>query len=799
MKKWISLLLVVCLALTVTVMGAGAEPIVSVQIGDVDGDKSITAADALGVLKHVVGKSRLDSEHINAGDVTADQLVSSADALDILKLVVGKIEGFAAETQIPDSFASYKPYENSDFDYNTSLSVNGAYATDTTADCSFVMDNTGLAPKTIYQFSGSTITDWDVGRLVYSLQGLINRDFGRDANHTSILYATIDSSDTAWLDYMQEEGSVYAGYAVVKITGWDAFYTTFENQIKQCGLILWDGNVPATANVAATICGLDGYLPVLAKSPLHDQLVEKGVAVKQSLVGLFNNAQKGKKIADSNVVSTGSAKNDAYRWALDKYFDRCSANYLAYTLDGAVTVKGYEAYEDNPSALLKDSGKNSLRNHDYLIARRCFFFDLHPFDEEVCDDPAQQYVIRYTCPHCNVEGYYDYDAVSGEDDPICLYCDTLFVMDWGLIADETRLCTIAELGTDQETMLQIYAARYKRANGSMGQLMGFPPWWAKYTTHSEQGTKVATWIEWLYCELISCYNLAKEADAAGTVDMTNGSVFYKYVPRVAQYDNKFDEYDSGVTYDDDTMYFTIYMGDYDSSAWLKNYAFNFFVSRGGDKARAQLPLTWCFNPNLSLRIPMVFDYVYANKYEHEFITAGDSGAGYVIPISLFGDNTLSYAERTRPSNYTNGDQIWADYCKTFYDRFDMQATGFIINGNNAFTTDIARMFNTFSTRGSLHNRGDKLMTQYNGVPYIYCQNGIDQNTNMETLYGHAYERMAGYNFSAYRTVCVSPTNVKKIVDNFTDYATQKGHKIQYVELNTFLELAKQSGKGEILK
>ncbi|MBR4868750.1 MAG: hypothetical protein IKU10_06300, partial [Clostridia bacterium] len=339
MKQWISLLLVVCLTLTATVTTAWAKPVIQssdVQAGDVDGDKTSTAADALGVLKHVVGK-RLQTCYVNAADVDADQTITAADALDILKFVVGKIDGFAADTAVVDSFAAYKAYENSDFDYNTSLSVNGAYANDTTADCSFVMDNTGLATKTIYQLSKSVFVDLDVSRFIYSLQGLINRDFGRDLEHTALIYVATETSDSGWMEYMQEEGSIYAGYETVKINSWDDFYTTFENQINQCGMILWDGNVPATANVAATICGVDGYLPVLAKSPFHNVLKEKGVVEKQSLVGLFEDGKKGQKIGDTNVKSTGSAKNDAYRWALEKYFNRCSANYLAYTLDGSVT------------------------------------------------------------------------------------------------------------------------------------------------------------------------------------------------------------------------------------------------------------------------------------------------------------------------------------------------------------------------------------------------------------------------------------------------------------------------------
>ncbi len=823
MKQWLSFILVLALASTAC-FGVSAEVMLSETagfVGDLDEDRSVTASDALSVLKYVVGKESFDQQKMLCGDVNASGKVDASDALEILRHVVGKIDSFAAGTikdayalsdyEYVDPLATYEAYVNSDFDYNTSLSVNGAYANDTTADCSFVMNNTGLSAKTIYQVNISAIGNksfyfcYDERRLLFSLQGLLNRDFGRDADHTSVIYVIDDTggsaalSDYAWLDYMQREGSVFNDYAVVTIDTWEDFFATFEAQIKQCGMILWDGNVPATANVAATVCGLDGYLPVLAKSPLHDQLAEKGIEEKQTLVGLFQNGKKGEKIADTHVISTGSAKNDAYRWALEKYFDRCSANYLAYTLDGAVTINGYQAYENHPSAMLYNASKNCLSNHDYLIARRCFFFDLSPNVEEICDDIAQQEIVTYACPLCGNSDIYLLDALLGIDDPICAACGETFVVDWGLVSDQNLIGSMAQIGTDQETMLMIYDARYKRAGGAMGQLMGFPPWWVKYTdfqsreTDPPQGTQQPTWMEWLYCELISCYNLAKEADAESPSSMTNGSVYYKYVPMLESYENNFEEYDSGITYNDDTTYFTLYLGDYDSSAWLKRYTYHYIMNE--TQVRSRLPLTWCFNPNLSMRVPMIFDYIYDNKYEHEFFAAGDSGAGYVIPSGLFGGSNLNYSQKPRPADYANGDTMWANYCKAFYDRFDMKATGFIINGANTLTTDILGMFNTFSTMGGLHNNVSAVMTRYKDAPYLYCQNGIDTNTDMNVLYEHAFTVMADYNFAAYRTVCISPAGLEQIINNFTAYATEKGDNVQYVELHTFLKLAKDSGKG----
>ena len=68
-----------------------------VTYGDVDGDGEVSAADALEVLKSVVGKVTLTDEQVKAADVDGNGKADAADALDILKKVVGKIDKFAVE------------------------------------------------------------------------------------------------------------------------------------------------------------------------------------------------------------------------------------------------------------------------------------------------------------------------------------------------------------------------------------------------------------------------------------------------------------------------------------------------------------------------------------------------------------------------------------------------------------------------------------------------------------------------------------------------------------------------------
>ena len=681
--------------------------------------------------------------------------VTEYDAL-VLQLYYDKdlVGGETQEPEIPPLAENYITK------YDKSNSVNGAYEKDTTADTSFVINNQGLAPNTMYLLTKAVFSNVDHARLIYSLQGLLNRDFGMDAQHSTLLYSNGGEIDNGWLTEITKNGSILQkanqteGLMPLQLSDFDSFYMIFREVIASCGIILWDGNVPATANVAATICGLDGYLPVLDQSPLHKKLVADGVPVKQSLVGMFKDGNKGQTIVGTSVKSTGSAKNDAYLWALEKYFPRCTTRYLAYTLDGAPTLKGYDAYENHPTALLDTASINCLANHDYLIARRCFFFDLAPYKgEAACDDPAQK------------NGLADY-------------------------------------GTDNATMLKIYQARYDRANGEFGALMGFPPWWLKYTAFREQGSKAETWVEWLFCEYITCYNLAKEADAQAPASMSNGSVYYKYVPKQSSYTNN--KTVQSLTFDKNTYYYTIYLGDYDSSAWLKEHMYNMWIKNGGDTKRGTLPLMWGINPNLSYRVPMIFDYLYENKSANDYFVGGDGGAGYVIPAGLFHDVTLSYMGEKRPSGNAAAGDIFAKYTKPFYERFDLDITGFLINGANGnISKNIATCVNQYSPIGSFANAASMGIYKYNGAYYVNCYTGIGTSGAASTMYSFANGGMSSYfskkNFGAYRTVCHTPTQVANNVAEFSEYANGKGMKVQYCDPYTYFKLLKESGQGSTIR
>jgi hypothetical protein len=256
--------------------------------------------------------------------------------------------------------------------------------------------------------------------------------------------------------------------------------------------------------------------------------------------------------------------------------------------------------------------------------------------------------------------------------------------------------------------------------------------------------------------------------------MTNASVYCQYESTVDEYVNN--EPDESYVFEDNVRYFTIYMGDYDSSAWLKQHIPGFFRDPLRGK---EYPLMWGFNPNLSDRVPMIFDYVYENL-GYDYIVTGDSGAGYVIPSAL-------------PELDT-----WTEFNLPYMAKFDMDIVGFIINGNNKMTNEIFKAYAKIAPVGSFHNDSSKKLTILDGeTVYLHLMNGINPTDAgcSDAIYNYAAN--TGNNFSAYRTVCYSPSQVANAVNAFIEYANAKndGYTYKCVDPYTLFDLVLQSGQG----
>ncbi len=128
-------------------------------------------------------------------------------------------------------------------------------------------------------------------------------------------------------------------------------------------------------------------------------------------------------------------------------------------------------------------------------------------------------------------------------------------------------------------------------------------------------------------------------------------------------------------------YAFFYVGDYDSAAWLyREIRANF---GGGDSS---VPLGWAIDPELSLRFPLAFDYMFNNLREQDVVISGDSGAGYVFPTYLAkgGEGVIDK---------------WVRWNRDWFAKFDLDVTGFVINGAERTAPGVEGIYATFSSGG----------------------------------------------------------------------------------------------------
>jgi hypothetical protein len=233
------------------------------------------------------------------------------------------------------------------------------FAAAASAQESAVPDDPSLTPLHVYQLTaGKGAESYEEAMAVACFQGLVNRD-------APLLYvlSTATSRPQYWLDTFAREGGWLAGRRQEKIADLNALRALAGDRVK--GAVIWDPEVAATVNVATTIAGVEDAV-VLSPELAERYLPQWNLPVLHDLRGRFD----GKE--------SGSAKNDAYRWAIREYLakGRCSSRLLCLFEDAAKT---------------RESGDTSyVVTRDWAVHRRAFVFDLSPWgDERPKDDPEQ--------------------------------------------------------------------------------------------------------------------------------------------------------------------------------------------------------------------------------------------------------------------------------------------------------------------------------------------------------------------------------------------------------------------------
>jgi hypothetical protein len=463
---------------------------------------------------------------------------------------------------------------------------------------------------------------WDTLHLVASVQGIVNRD------RPTLFIRFMQHPDDFWWNYLRQAGHWLSARPTRTIASLEELLRTFQDRLQ--GVVVATERLHATSTLASTIAGAEDRV-CLRHDPsphsVYNRVLATGLPLTRDAVRLFHSdgsplfgGVKGTTIpgtGDPGLPSTGSAKCDAYLWAKHRVMD----SNLVSNRDMAYYIDSYWLTGPANSSL----SNCTLSNHDFFIARKAFFFDLHVWEEEApVDDPNQS------------------------------------------------------PGTDLRTLRTLLRAMHDRASGKILHIGGFTPWAWKYTNHGDAGSQhgpVDT--EWKYAQVISAYNGVMDADALGFSGMANAS-FYQHFPLKKHYPQHRkpaaeDLKSKGLTDSDGhplpKVYVSFYMGDYDSAAWLSYHVPKWWA----DPARGTIPCGWAFNPNLDRRAPHVMHYARTRATAQDWFISGDCGAGYLNPGMLT-------APRLDPE-VPDGWHTWIAHNRAYFHRYDLSITGFIIDGH----------------------------------------------------------------------------------------------------------------------
>ncbi|MEC3878503.1 GxGYxYP domain-containing protein [Parapedobacter sp. 10938] len=461
---------------------------------------------------------------------------------------------------------------------------------------------------------------WDHAHTLATLQGLVNREAPR--LYTYFVKNGTHDIDRYWWDTYRAEGKWLAGSDTVVYPDIISLIAAFKDDIK--GVVVYDPSVPATSNVASAVAGADGLIAVRYdpdEGSLYHQLVETGLRLPVKVWLVKKNGKPfftgSGKIPGTSRASSGSAKNDAYRWFIEHYLKKgkCNTAFGAYYID--------QYWMTNPTRINRNH--HTLSNHDYFVSRKAFFFDLSPWaDEPATDDPAQR------------------------------------------------------PGTDLETLKEFLLLAYQQNdNGNtFTHIGGFPPWAFKYTQHAG-GKHEDVSTEWEYSRIISAYNAFKDADAIGYGALANAS-FWQHYPLKETYPQHRVTDDElvargyltadGQLVENGKEYLVFYVGDYDAASWLSQTT----PTLWDDPNRGKVPLMWCISPVLARRAPMAMEYRRLSATANDYFAAADNGAGYLMPGMLQVPREIS--------RLPDGTKQWAAHNIPYYRKWGLSITGFVIDG-----------------------------------------------------------------------------------------------------------------------
>lgn len=497
---------------------------------------------------------------------------------------------------------------------------------------------------------------WDALHCVSTLQGVVNRE------NPNLYLRYVESHgidiDNHWWTTYRAKGEWLHAFDSIPCNDVAEAVCYFRDEIK--GVVVYDSNVPSTSNVASSVAGLENLVALrydTRSESLYARLVLNGpqLPVKCWLIrsdgtSLFTG---NGNLPGCNRPSSGSIKCDPYLWFIEKYMKtgKCDGRHAGYYLD--------QYWRSKPHAA--PMNHHQLCNHDYFVSQKGFFFDLSPWDDEPATDDLAQ-----------------------------------------------------PLGTDAATLKELLSEAYRLGKGKeMCHIGGFPAWAYKYTRHAG-GSHEDVATEWHFSELISHYNVFKDADAIGYGAMANAS-FWQHFPLERKYVQSWVKraelierglVDAHGRLQKGKNFVVVYIGDYDASSWVSQC-----VPRLWDvPERGNLPMMWAISPVLAKRAPHVLHYMRRTATKNDYFVSADNGAGYLMPGTAEWEDSLQ--------GTTNRVQAWARHCRKFYKKWGIDITGFIIDGNGpAMKERSLDAYASFSPRGIVPQKCPPA-SLHNGMPVL---------------------------------------------------------------------------------
>jgi hypothetical protein len=580
---------------------------------------------------------------------------------------------------------------------------------------------------------------YDYRHVVFCLQGLVNRNAPR-----MFVRFFEDEDDLIWLTRVREANGFCENWNVEKVETLEALFEKFGTYVT--GVVLYEPepeNGPAsTSMVATTVAGAENCVAVrkdTSAGSLYNWLVNDSDGPKLpvfiDLTGKFTDSGT---IWQTSIPSTGSAKCDAYIWAIEKYLKTGKSNPSSLGL-----------YLDLAGLRIADQDFTDLMNLDYMVAKKGFCFDLSPFADERPNDDLSQ-----------------------------------------------------PLGTDRATLNKILDECNNRLSKSrMIEVCGFPDWQYKYST-SAGGIHDPVYLEQYFAAVMTIYNGYLDVDfmlpnmsfyAGFWPVVQEKHLVQNPAPSYNDFVSRGLINASGQVVPGN--YICVIFGDFDCTAWSAlrmAYAGKRYSSSGGiwmDRERGNLYCNWGINPNLVKRVSAVFDYIYRLKSGKDYFVAWDSGAGYIIPSNL----------RSRSENgYPSGVSLWQKHCRDLYRITDYSITGWLLERSSLTSSD-AQTYSSFSTDGvggdydgqgfSFWNPSLYDGALLNNVPFNNLSGGSD------TTQYHMIDYPTGVHFASYRAVNWNtdgsgtyipwgPDELKILKDQYST----SGHNHQFLDAYSFYYL-----------